>query len=171
MEQIKNEQLITDFANFARQRWLIINDGVMGGVSRSQFQISDDGTAVFLGYVSLKNNGGFASVKNHEPLNLRGRSEIRLRVKGDGQRYSFRFQTEDENGALNRFNYEHRFDTRKDEWIDIALRLSDFEAVFRGRKIDDAPKPDLTAIVRYGFLISDKQEGPFRLEISRIDAE
>ncbi|MCC5913521.1 MAG: CIA30 family protein [Balneolaceae bacterium] len=170
MELLKEKQLITDFSNLARQRWLIINDGVMGGVSRSQFQISDSGTAVFLGKISLENNGGFASVKNHEPLNLAGRSAIHLRVLGDGKRYSFRFQTETPNGKINRFNYEQRFDTNKNEWQEISLNLEQFEAVYRGRDVEDAPSPDLSAIVRYGFLISDGQEGSFRLEVEKIYA-
>jgi len=85
--------LITDFSNFARQQWIIVNDGVMGGKSSSRFQINSFGNGVFRGNISLENNGGFASVKNHEPLNLAGYGKILLTLIGDGKRYSFRLQT------------------------------------------------------------------------------
>ena len=42
--------------------WRIINDSVMGGVSRSQFNIFEEYIR-FSGHVSLENNGGFASIR------------------------------------------------------------------------------------------------------------
>ena len=42
--------------------WQTVTDDVMGGISSSHFQILPNGGAVFNGAVSLKNNGGFASV-------------------------------------------------------------------------------------------------------------
>ena len=160
-------RLITDFTNLAAQKWMITNDGVMGGKSSSQFQINKDGNGVFLGTVSLENNGGFASVKNHEPINLAGFKGVRLRVLGDGNRYSFRLQT-GSNGDLNAWSYEQRFETKDGEWIDVDLSLDQFEPTFRGRTPENVPPLDLSAIKRYGFLISDKQEGEFRLEINQI---
>ena len=162
--------LITDFSNLAHQKWQITNDTVMGGRSESSFQINADGHAVFLGKVSLENNGGFASVKNHEPLNLRGCDVIRIHLKGDGKQYSFRLQT----GSPDRvdpWNYEYRFETEENEWITTELPLQDFDAVYRGRSVEDASPLDASRIMRYGFLISDGQEGEFRLEISEIQAE
>ena len=160
-------RLITDFTNLAAQKWMITNDGVMGGKSSSQFQINKDGNGVFLGTVSLKNNGGFASVKNHEPINLSGFSSIRLYIRGDGNRYSFRLQT-GSSGQVNPWSYEQRFETKDNEWTEVDLPLDKFTPTFRGRTPDDVPPLDLYAIKRYGFLISDKQEGEFRLEIDQI---
>lgn len=160
-------RLITDFSNLAAQQWMITNDGVMGGNSSSQFQINKDGNGVFLGTVSLENNGGFASVKNHEPLNLSGFSSVRLSVRGDGNIYSFRFQT-GADGQLHPWSYEKRFDTVAEKWIDINLPLDQFSPTYRGKTPEDVPPLDPANIRRYGFLISDKQEGDFRLEIERI---
>ncbi len=68
--------------------WLIINDGVMGGVSESSFQFTKTGTGVFSGNVSLENNGGFASVRlSPSQFNLSDSDGIRFRVKGDGKKY------------------------------------------------------------------------------------
>lgn len=162
-------RLVTDFTNLAAQKWMITNDGVMGGKSSSQFQINKDGNGVFLGTVSLENSGGFASVKNHESINLSGFSSIRLRIRGDGNRYSFRLQT-GANGQLNRWSYEQRFETKDNEWTEIDLPLDQFTPTYRGRTPEDVPPLDPSKIMRYGFLISDEQEGDFRLEIKKISA-
>lgn len=163
-------RLITDFSNLASQQWIITNDGVMGGKSSSQFQINKDGNGVFLGTVSLQNNGGFASVKNHEPLNLDGYRSVRLSVLGDGNRYSFRLQT-GSGSSVHPWSYELRFETKDGEWTDIELPLDSFVATYRGRTPDDVPPLDQSKIQRYGFLISDEQEGSFRLEIDKILAQ
>lgn len=165
-----NTRLITDFSNIAAQHWIITNDGVMGGKSSSQFQINKDGNGVFLGTVSLENNGGFASVKNHEPINLSGFTGVRLRLLGDGNRYSFRLQTGGEEGSIHPWSYEQRFNTTPSEWITVDLPLKEFHPTYRGRTPDNVPPLDPTNVQRYGFLISDKQEGKFRLEIDRVEA-
>ncbi|MFO7846193.1 MAG: CIA30 family protein [Balneolaceae bacterium] len=166
---ITGTKLITDFSNLAAQQWVITNDGVMGGKSSSQFQINKDGNGVFLGTVSLENNGGFASVKNHESLNLSGVQTVQLKVFGDGRRYSFRLQTGDKAG-VHPWSYELRFKTESDKWIDVYLPIDEFTPTYRGRTPDDVPQLDPSAIRRYGFLISDKQEGDFRLEIDKVVA-
>jgi hypothetical protein len=167
MNRSDKQILITDFSNLAGQQWQIVNDGVMGGLSSSHLQINEDGNAVFLGHVSLQNNGGFASVRNSEPLSIEGADFIRLRVKGDGKKYSFRLRTKTD-GIPNHWVYEIRFDTSEGEWKVIDLPLRELSAVFRGRPQPDAPPADLSAITEYGFLISDRQEGDFRLEIDSI---
>lgn len=162
-----NTYLINDFSNLTIQQWQIVNDSVMGGVSHSHLQILDSGRALFSGTVSLKNNGGFASVKNSHRLNLSGYSVLNLRLKGDGNRYSFRFRTEHD-GIRDHWVYEMRFDTESHQWQQVHLPLSNFRAVRRGTLLNKAPSPDLSNIIEYWFLISDKQEGNFRLEIEKI---
>lgn len=164
---LPHKRLVTDFTNLAAQKWMITNDGVMGGKSSSQFQINKDGNGVFIGTVSLENNGGFASVRNHEPINLTGFNSVYLRVRGDGNRYSFRLQT-GVSGQVHPWSYEQRFDTPDDEWTEIDLPFGQFYPTYRGRTPEDAPPLDPANIMRYGFLISDKQEGDFRLEIEKI---
>lgn len=166
-DHLSRDQCITDFSNLASHKWEIINDGVMGGKSESSFQINEDGHAVFIGYISLENNGGFASVKNHESLNLDGFTGIRLRLKGDGKRYCFRLRTGKGDNTY-RFSYDMRFDTEADNWMDVILPFSEFHPYFRGAPVMDVPSLDLSNIRQYGFLISDKQEGEFRLEIAGI---
>ena len=75
--QASSDRLI-DFAAGPEGRWMVVNDGVMGGVSRSTIRRGDDvGTAVFEGTLSLENNGGFASVRTPiEPGVLEGAAAI-----------------------------------------------------------------------------------------------
>ena len=43
--------------------WNIVNDDVMGGISKSYLSLNDEKNLVFNGYLSLDNNGGFASCR------------------------------------------------------------------------------------------------------------
>ena len=44
------------------RQWPATNDGVMGGISQGQSNITADGTLRFCGTVSLENNGGFVQI-------------------------------------------------------------------------------------------------------------
>lgn len=162
--------LITDFSDFSHQQWRIVNDSVMGGKSEGQFQINSEGHAVFLGKVSLENNGGFTMVKNHESLNLSGYSKIKLKVSGDGKQYSFRLQTGESPNNIHPWSYECRFTSPNKNWGEIILNLSDFEPVYRGREPENTIPFNPSKIYSFAFLISDKQEGNFRLEIESVEA-
>lgn len=139
----------------------------MGGLSQGGFQINDAGNAVFIGRVSLENNGGFTSVKNQIPLNLTGNRAFLLNIAGDGNRYSFRFKCGQNRDSNNQI-YECRFQSSANIWTEITLPFDDFKAVYKGQDVPGAPPPDFSAIREYGFLISDRQEGEFRLEIDWI---
>lgn len=148
--------------------WQIVNDDVMGGVSTSQFQVLTNGGAVFSGVVSLENNGGFASVRS-SPVreNLSGTDAFLVRVRGDGRRYKFTVRTE---SGFNAPNYQAEFTTKRGEWEEHRLAFRDFVPTFRGRILTDVPPLNPAKESSVGFLISDKQTGPFRLEIGWIKA-
>jgi monofunctional biosynthetic peptidoglycan transglycosylase len=146
--------------------WEVVNDDVMGGVSTSRFQVLTNGCAVFNGTVRLENNGGFASVRS-APVreNLTGLNAFVLRVRGDGHSYKFSVRT----GAdFDTPLYQCSFTTKQGEWEEHRLAFSDFVPTFRGRVLTDAPPLNPTRVNSVGFLISDKQAGPFRLEIGWI---
>ncbi|MEN9575489.1 MAG: hypothetical protein RL514_3344 [Verrucomicrobiota bacterium] len=147
-------------------KWQVVNDDVMGGVSTSQFQLLTNGGAIFSGVVSLENNGGFASVRS-SPVreNLNGTDALVLRVRGDGRRYKFTVRTE---AGFNALNYQAEFTTKRGEWEEHRLAFKDFMPTFRGRVLTDVPPLIPSKITSVGLLISDKQAGPFRLEMSWI---
>jgi len=67
-------------------RWRIVNDGVMGGLSQGKILWNQpENTMIWSGKVSLENNGGFTSIRTTPELYKVGDFEkIILRVKGDG---------------------------------------------------------------------------------------
>ena len=148
--------------------WQIVNDDVMGGVSTSRFQVLTNGGAVFSGVVSLENNGGFASVRS-QPVraDLAGCDSFLLRVRGDGRRYKFSLRTE---AGLDTPLYQCAFTTKRGEWEEHRLPLENFVPTFRGRILTDVPMLNPTKVTSVGFLISDKQDGPFQLEVAWIKA-
>ncbi len=164
-----SEKIIFDFRTPTNSTaWQVVNDDVMGGVSTSQFQLLTNGGAVFSGVVSMENNGGFASVRSSAVReNLSGLDAFVLRVRGDGQRYKFTVRTE---AGFNAPNYQAEFATKRGELEEHRLSLKDFVPTFRGRVLTDVPPLSAAKIASLGVLISDKQAGPFRLEMSWIKA-
>jgi hypothetical protein len=164
-----SEKTIFDFQTATNSpAWQVVNDDVMGGVSTSQFQVLINGGAVFSGVVSLENNGGFASVRS-SPVrqNLNGTDAFVFRVRGDGRRYKFTVRTE---SGFNAPNYQAEFTTRRGEWEEHRLSFKDFVPTFRGRVLTDVPPLNPAKVVSVGFLISDQQEGAFKLEVAWIKA-
>jgi monofunctional biosynthetic peptidoglycan transglycosylase len=164
-----SEKVLFDFqAATNSPAWQIVNDDVMGGVSKSQFQILTNGGAVFSGAVSLENNGGFASVRS-SPVreNLNGASAFVIRVRGDGRRYKFTARTE---SGFNAPNYQLTFTTKRGEWEEHRLAFKDLVPTFRGRILTDVPPLNPAKVTSVGLLISDQQEGQFRLEVAWIKA-
>jgi hypothetical protein len=63
----------------------VVNDNVMGGVSKSRFTYDPEGI-VFEGEVSLDNGGGFASLRS--PILIPDcTSALNLTMKGDEKKY------------------------------------------------------------------------------------
>lgn len=152
----------------SQDKWLAVNDGVMGGVSQGGLEVTGDGIAVFKGVVSLENNGGFASVRTSPgDWDLSPYQGIALRLRGDGKKYSFRLRTD---RRFDGVSYSQTFEAPGSEWQTLLLPFSRFEPTWRGRPVPGAPPLDPAGIQGFGILISDKQEGPFRLEVEWIGA-
>ena len=169
MSIMAEPQVIYDFSqSHAVQGWLPVHDRVMGGVSSGGIEPTDEGTVVFSGNVSLENNGGFASLRSRpEQLPLGESAGIEIRVRGDGQRYKLNLWTD---SYLDGISYRVPFETSGEGWQTLRFPFSAFRASFRGRTVPDAPPLEPAKIASMGFLISDRQAGPFRLEIARVDA-
>lgn len=159
---------IVDFKNPDAVRWSIVNDGVMGGVSSGDLELTEDQTVIFTGFLSLENNGGFASARAAFPsLDLSGYDGVVLRVRGDGRTYQLRFRT---SNNFDGVAYSSEFGTDSGQWMEIRLPLSGFKPTFRGRVPRGAPPFDPARIRQMTVLIGDKKEGPFKLEIEWVRA-
>lgn len=144
--------------------WYVVNDGVMGGISKSETALTDRNTLLFSGTVSMENNGGFASIRNAAAsFSLADGSGIRLRVKGDGKAYQLRVRT---SNSFDGMAYKADFKSEKEVWKEFLIPWEQFTATFRGNEVKGAPELKGANIQQVGFLIADKQEGSFKLEIA-----
>jgi hypothetical protein len=152
------------------ERWSPNSDRVMGGVSTTRVTAGVSNTLVFSGRVSLENNGGFSNMTARaRPTNgddLSGYESLALRVKGDGQTYQLWLYA-----ATRRPVWVARFETKSDEWQTIVVPFDAFIAENGfGQRVRGAGSYAPGVVRGYGFLISDKQTGPFMLELESIKA-
>ncbi|MEX0322758.1 MAG: CIA30 family protein [Puniceicoccaceae bacterium] len=147
--------------------WYSVNDGVMGGRSKGSFTSTSSGGLLFFGDLSLENNGGFASIRSRmEPLNLSDAKGLLVRARGDGRTYTMNLWGPRMGTATS---YRASMPTNGGEIEEIFIPFSEFRLTSYGRLIRGQPLN--TADIRsIGFTISDKNEGPFKLEILSIQA-
>jgi len=147
-------------------RWMVVNDGVMGGVSQSTVNLHNDGYLIFAGNVSTDYGGGFASIRtDYKNWGIGKHEGLILRVKGDGKTYQFRCRL---GNNMNQIAYRHYFQTNNDEWQEIILPFKEFLPTYRGRVLNNFAVLDPYQIKHLGVMISDKQVGDFKLEIDWI---
>ena len=152
--------------NIGIKNWNIVNDDVMGGISRSSLSMNDENNLIFSGYLSLENNGGFASSRlSFNKETLKGVKYLKLKIKGDGNTYKLRLRQD-----YRRASYSCDFKSLKNKWVEITLPIDDFKATWRGYTYSDYPDLEIEKINSLGIQISDKQEGEFELEIQYIKA-
>ncbi len=162
---ISMEKNIVDFqSEYEIEQWQIVNDGVMGGLSKSSVKINDDGYMLFTGQVSLENNGGFASVQHSTLIeDIEEYTHVKVRLKGDQKNYQLRLKSEKSQYQ----SYIQEFETSGD-WEEITLKIADFYPSFRGRKLD-MPNFEFNQIQQITFLIANKKAEEFALEVDQID--
>ena len=148
------------------KEWRIVNDGVMGGLSKSTLSLTPAGFGKFSGRILLENNGGFASVQIDKFTQVEKDIKfIVLRVKGDRKNYEFRLKS---NRSQNE-SYVQKFST-SGEWQTIKLAINSFEPQFRGRKLTIS-NFNFETIEQMSFLIANKQQENFELLIDWIALE
>jgi len=160
--------ILFDFnQNSDPKSWFIEDDVVMGGRSDGHFYINNDYNGVFHGHVSLENNGGFSSVRHplKESVDVSKNTKFVFRIKGDGKRYQLRIK----NSKNNYQSYIAYFNTTGD-WQTIEVGFDTMKATYRGRMLNMPPYPG-KQLDEIAFLIGNKEEQDFRLEIDFIKAE
>ncbi len=147
--------------------WRIVNDGVMGGLSKGVLKFTEDGVMKFSGMLSLENNGGFSSLRSGDvDLDLSNDLGLLLKVKGDGRTYQARLTTDETYRGME-MSFSAEFQTTKGKWTQIKVPFSAFKGSWRGRDLSDR-RFDPSKIHRIGLLLGDKQSGPFELEVDYI---
>ena len=153
--------------NFSEDRnisaWNIVDDVVMGGRSNGSFKLNEKGNGLFYGEISLKNNGGFSSVRySFDKLDISAYTKVILKIKGDGKEYQFRVK--DDNSQY--YSFVKKFDTTG-EWQTIEISFEEMYPAFRGRKLN-IQNFSSTTLAQIAFLIGNKKEEVFQLEIDQI---
>ena len=159
-----NSLLIFDFSSTKDwSGWKVQNDVVMGGNSFSKLERSKEGNAIFKGYVSLENNGGFASVHyKFATKDISNYKKAYIKLKGDGKNYQFRVKSNIEDKA----SYIYIFKTTGD-WQTVEIPLKEMIPTYRGRSLN-IPNFSANEIQEVRFLIGNKRAENFRLEIDKI---
>ncbi len=175
------ETSIFDFSNAEDDlsAWGALDDVVMGGVSQGRlFKQAEQ--AVFAGNVSTNNSGGFSSVRTRNfepPFNFVQWRGLRLRVKGDGQRYKFILRNSD---GWDSPAYIFGFNTHENVWMDVEVPFGALMPTFRARSVPNASAFDPAKVYSFQLMLSkfeiDRQlnphfvAGPFELAVRSISA-
>ena len=142
--------------------WSTINDSVMGGVSTSKFYY-DGNQAIFEGKISLKNNGGFASVRSDiKKISVSPKKKINLLLQGDSKVYQVRIKR----NKFDNLSYIQNFKTNGKSEI-ISLELNKFYPSFRGIRLNKE-NYNYNQIEQISILIGNKEEEEFKLKIEKI---
>jgi len=142
--------------DLAQLDWSVINDGVMGGCSRSAACVERDGLK-FEGILSTENGGGFASIRAALPFAVPGFVGVRLSVTGDGRAYQFRLRETDNAEAVA---WRATFATDRGRQ-QLEFSCDAFEPVVRGRVVMALPGLTERPVRFVGFMLTSTQPGPF----------
>ena len=160
------QRLLFDFRDAADVgTWRIINDTVMGGVSSSRFEATEDGAA-FTGDVSLDQGGGFVSMRSPKgSYDLSGGDGLRIWMRGSDKTFQLTVYTE----PGGRVSYRAPFTPPSTtDWDGVDVFFDDLTPFLRGRRVPDAPAFDPARVRAVGILLGDEQDGSFRLELERM---
>lgn len=162
-----SDNIIFDFSeNSSIHNWKIVNDGVMGGVSKASIKLNAAGHAEFKGTVSTANNGGFASVRyRFNKKDISGKKTIKIYLRGDSKSYQFRVKFK----SSDYYSYITTFST-SNNWESIKIDLKDLYPAFRGYKLNQS-NFNSSSFEEIAFLIGNKKNEPFKLEIDKIEIE
>ena len=146
--------------------WYIINDGVMGGLSKGQARFTEQGV-LFYGNVSLENNGGFTSLR--APFGDYDLSEYtQFTIKYRSMGISMALQMEED----RRFYYPN-FKVKlpkSEEWITKTFTLIATPQYRMGYATGKLMQPsDQSNIIRLGFITDEKKAGDFEFEVAYVE--
>ena len=148
------------------QNWTVVNDGVMGGLSKGNFTLNKEGHALFKGNISLENYGGFSSVQyKFESKLIKGFKKLILRLKGDGKQYQVRVK------SRNSDDYSYvAYITTNGKWQTLEIPLTEMVPWFRGNKLN-IPNYPAEYMEQFAILIEKKKKENFELYMDKIVLE
>ena len=162
-KQMENGSLLFDFANDdLKQNWIVVNDNVMGGLSEGGFS-SKKKRLIFSGNTNT-NGGGFSSIRT-KPFDfvLGDKEGLHIRFKGDGRTFKLGVRLEGKS-----VSYRSNF-TSGNGWQEVRIPFEKMDVSWRGRPLSKEEYPLIKSkICSIEFMIYDKQDGPFKLQVDWI---
>ena len=155
--------LIFDFTEGdIREKWIVVNDNVMGGRSKGGFEFIKD-KLVFSGSTNT-NGGGFSSIRTN-PIDFyfKDKTGLHIRYKGDGRTFKLGVRMEGKS-----VSYRSNF-TSGNGWQEVRVPFNEMDVSWRGRPLSKEEHPLIKSKIRsIEFMIYDKQDGPFKLLVDWI---
>lgn len=165
---LMSQSLIIDFGTSCDtcEDWFVVVDGVMGGLSQGS-AVQTAQSIIFTGSISLKNNGGFASLRTpYQNYDLSEFTTVTIRYRSTGQDFAL---------SLNKYkrfwqpNYKTNLPMTDGEWQTLTCNLVDFNMYRLGDILESHPsKEDLSNIIRLGVISNTKAATDFEIEIDKI---
>lgn len=136
----------------------------MGGLSQGYVGVTQH-KWIFSGKLSTENNGGFSSVYCTLPNLHKEIDALSIKIVGDGHCYHLRIRS-----LVDGYNvaYKVNISTQKKIIQQLTFKLSDFQATFRGRTLNNPPLLIPVNSTHVGFLISNTQAIDFSLQVDDI---
>ena len=166
---VLSNQFMIDFTNKEKVGdWYIVNDGVMGGLSKGNASIGKDGL-LFYGTVSLDNNGGFTSLRSpYSNFSLGQYTSVEIKYRSKGVRQAFQMEVD------RRFylpNYKIPLQNTED-WTIVRVQLEEVQQYRMGSKTGRSLDIDTLAdIIRVGYITNEKRAGDFAFEVAYVKFE
>ena len=145
--------------------WWVINDGVMGGLSKGRAEMKDN-SLFFSGTISLENNGGFTSFRApYKRMNLSGYTTMEVKYKSTGRTCAISLDQSTRFWLPN-----HKLNLPlSDKWNTISIPLTELNEFRMGRKTGRTMSLEKAAsIIRIGIITDSKDPGEFTFEIDYI---
>ena len=149
------------------EKWLTVNDNVMGGRSKGGFAFKKT-KLVFSGSTNT-NGGGFSSIRSKTmDLGLEDKDGLMIRFKGDGRCYNLGVRMD-----RSSVSYRTEFETDGDEkgWQVAKVPFESLSSSWRGMRLPKSRYPLKKDKIRsVTIMIYDKKDGPFNLQVDWIKA-
>lgn len=146
--------------------WIIVNDGVMGGLSRGRVDYTEN-SVIFSGTVSLDNNGGFTSFRSpYKSYDLAIYNQVEIKYRSSGLACALSF---DQYRRFWRPNHKMPLPSSSDQWITVTANLDELKEYQMGRATGRSMSENASGnTIRLGLITDAKEEGAFQLEIEYI---
>ncbi len=157
-----------NFTKEALPDWYIIDDGVMGGLSKGH-AVFTEGGLLFYGQVSLENNGGFTSLRApYGDYDLGRFTQVTIKYRSKGVKMALQLEND------RRFyypNFKLKLPNRE-SWGTETYLLEDVLQYRMGYATGNKMEvTDQSEIIRLGFITDEKKTGTFEFEVAYLEFE